>query len=234
MYRGFGRPPSEPLSINVERNRTETPQGSQAHVQHDWLDIPALLNPRGDELAEAVPPQVLIDRDGNEDRACDGLVAVHGVGAGNGWQGSNLDSSRGIPDDHNDLPVPFILIPKCDHKVSDDHDDHVNRDSRQSHFRFANTSILASGPHGDPIGEGSVGGQSDEGTDQNGKVEETDRLTVEVVWRFSKGLALREVQRQETTGRPGHNKGRKLDDGEGQELPGVPEAKQDGLDVVSV
>lgn len=84
MHRGIGSPPSEPLSVHVEGNRTETPERRQAHVQHDWFDVPTLLNPWGDKLAEAVSPQVLIDGDRNEDRACDGLVAVHRISACDG------------------------------------------------------------------------------------------------------------------------------------------------------
>lgn len=43
---------------------------------------PALHGPWGDELAEAVIPDVLVDGDGNKDGASDGLVAVECVGGG--------------------------------------------------------------------------------------------------------------------------------------------------------
>jgi hypothetical protein len=45
---------------------------------------PVLHGPWGDELAEAVTPDVLVDSDGSKDGARDGLVAVDCVGGGGG------------------------------------------------------------------------------------------------------------------------------------------------------
>jgi len=131
-------------------------------------------------------------------------------------------------------PVPFVLVSKGHDKVPDDHDHHVDCHGRQPHFRLSDTSVLASGLHRDPIREKPIGGQADESSNEDSKVKEADRLTVEVVRRLRKGLTLRQIQRQETTGWPGHNKGCELDDGETQQLPRDPEADQNSLHVVSV
>ena len=45
---------------------------------------PVLHGPWGDELAEAVTPDLLVDSDGSKDGASDGLVAVDCVGGGDG------------------------------------------------------------------------------------------------------------------------------------------------------
>lgn len=103
MDRRLGRPPSELLSIEVEWNRAKTPQRRQAHVQHDRLDEPLLHDPWRDELAEAISPEVLVDGDGDKDRAGHGLVAVDGVGAGDGGEGGDLDACCCISNDDNDL-----------------------------------------------------------------------------------------------------------------------------------
>ena len=131
-------------------------------------------------------------------------------------------------------PIPFILVSKGHDKVSDDHDHHVDCHGRQSHFRLSNTLVLPSGLHRDPIREKAIGGQADESSNENGKVEKADRLAVEVVRRHREDLTLRQIQREETTGRPGYHEGCELDDGEAQHLPWDPKADQDGLDVVSV
>lgn len=67
MHRRLGRPPAESLSIEIERNATETPQRRQGHVQHDRLDKATFLHPRSDKLAEAVTPQILINCDRDKD-----------------------------------------------------------------------------------------------------------------------------------------------------------------------
>lgn len=103
MHPRLGRPPSELLSIKVAWDGKETPQRCQTHVQHDRFHKPALFDPRGDELAEAVSPDILIDGDGHENRTRDGLVAVDGVGADDGWESGNLNSSGRVADDDNHL-----------------------------------------------------------------------------------------------------------------------------------
>lgn len=67
MHRRLGSPSPESLSIEVEWDGTETPQGCKCHVQHDGLDKPALFHPGGDELTEAVAPEILIYSNGHED-----------------------------------------------------------------------------------------------------------------------------------------------------------------------
>lgn len=103
MHRRLGRPTSELLPVEVERNRTKTPQRRQAHVQHNRPDEPLLHDPRRDEFAEAIPPEILVDRDGDKYRAGNRLVAIDGVGAGDGREGGDLDACRCVSNDDNDL-----------------------------------------------------------------------------------------------------------------------------------
>lgn len=55
------------LSKVPKHNPTQTPQGNKTHIRHDGRDISILDDPRRDEFAEAVAPDILIDRDGDED-----------------------------------------------------------------------------------------------------------------------------------------------------------------------
>lgn len=50
------RPASERLAKVVEGNGEETPQRDQRHVGHDRWNKAGLLDPRSDELREAVAP----------------------------------------------------------------------------------------------------------------------------------------------------------------------------------
>lgn len=63
MHPRLRGPTSEPLTIEVEWDGTETPERCQTHVDHDWLDEATFHDPRGDELAKAVSPDILVDGD---------------------------------------------------------------------------------------------------------------------------------------------------------------------------
>lgn len=80
MNARLSRPLPHRLPIIVERNRTETPQHRQAHIQHDRFDKTAFFAPRRDELAKSVAPDVLVHRDGDEQETCDRLIAIDGIG----------------------------------------------------------------------------------------------------------------------------------------------------------
>lgn len=99
----ISRPLSEGLSKEPEDDPSQTPQCYQAHVRHDRRDVATLDSPGCDELAEPVSPNILIDRDCNENRARNWLVRVDTVRRGNRWKCCNLNSCAGIPDDHDDL-----------------------------------------------------------------------------------------------------------------------------------
>ncbi len=68
------RPLPKGLSKVPEDDPSQTPQRNQAHIRHDRGNITTLDNPGSDELAEAVSPNILIDRDRNEDRACNRFI----------------------------------------------------------------------------------------------------------------------------------------------------------------
>ena len=151
MHAALATPLAASLSNKEEQDPEAAPQKDQAHVEHDRRDEPSADRPRGDELAEAVAPEVLVDGDGDEDRAGDGLVGVDGVGGGDGRDGGDLDARAGVADDDDDTPVPFVLIAKCHDEVSKQHDQDVGDQSRQSHFRFTDASILSGRSSGNPI-----------------------------------------------------------------------------------
>jgi hypothetical protein len=60
-------PLSERLSIKPENDSRQAEEKDQTHVRHDRRDVSALDDPRSDELREAVSPDVLVNRNGNED-----------------------------------------------------------------------------------------------------------------------------------------------------------------------
>ena len=97
------RPLPKHLALPPEQHAKRTPQKDETHVRHDGRQIPARHDPRRDELAEAVAPHVLVDGDGDEDAARDGLVAVDGVGRGDGGQRGDLDAGAGEADDDDGL-----------------------------------------------------------------------------------------------------------------------------------
>ena len=72
-------PLSEGLSVIPENNTRQAPENNQAHIRHDRGDIAALDDPWSDELRETVAPDVLVDCDGDKDRACDRLVGIDRV-----------------------------------------------------------------------------------------------------------------------------------------------------------
>lgn len=64
-FRIFG-PLPEGFAEEPENDSCQTPEDDQAHVRHDGRYVAALDDPWGDELRESVTPDVLVDRDGNE------------------------------------------------------------------------------------------------------------------------------------------------------------------------
>ena len=71
------RPLPKRLAIIPEDDPAQTPQGNQTHVCHDRRDVSILGGPRSNELRESVTPDILVDRDGNEDGSRDGLVGIN-------------------------------------------------------------------------------------------------------------------------------------------------------------
>ncbi len=67
--------------------------------------------------------------------------------------------------------------------------------SRQSHLRLSNTTVPPRRSGTDPIAQRTSSRKTDQRTDQNGKIHETDALAVEVVRRRGKVLALGQVDR---------------------------------------
>lgn len=73
-------------------------------------NVPILNTPRCDELSKAITPQILVDRDGYEERSSDWLVRIDSVGTSNSWQSSDLDSSACEANNDNGFPRPLLLV----------------------------------------------------------------------------------------------------------------------------
>lgn len=97
-------PAAHSLAIVIEDDSAGAPEEDQAHVQHDRGDISGRDDPGGDEFAEAVTPEVLVDRDGHKNATRDGLVRVDRVRGRDCRDRRHLDTRACISDDHNDLP----------------------------------------------------------------------------------------------------------------------------------
>ncbi len=67
MDLGVSGPLSERLSKKPENNTRKTPKEDQTHVCHNRRDVTTLDDPRCNELRKAVSPDVLVDRDSDED-----------------------------------------------------------------------------------------------------------------------------------------------------------------------
>lgn len=91
------------LSPEIKHNCKRTPQDMQTHIQHDWRNVPAHINPIGDELTETITPQILVDCDVHEERTGDGFVTIDSIGTSDGRKGSDLDTGTGVADDDDDL-----------------------------------------------------------------------------------------------------------------------------------
>jgi len=122
---GVSSPFSKGLPLEPEQDTTQAPYQNQCHICHDRRDIPICNNPWRDELGEAITPDVLVDRDGNEDAACNGLVRINRICGKDCWKRGNLDTSAGPSDYHDDLPVPGMLISQSSDNIPDDHQYYV-------------------------------------------------------------------------------------------------------------
>lgn len=104
----LGRPFPAPLTPEVKGDAKQAPQCEEAHVQHNGREIAILLYPRRDELAKSVAPDVLVDGDGDKERAGYGLVAVDSVGTGNGGERRDLNPGSSVA--YYDDCLSFFLI----------------------------------------------------------------------------------------------------------------------------
>jgi hypothetical protein len=92
-------PPAESLPIEVKQYPEKTPQRNQTHIRHNRRHKTRLVDPRRDELREAVAPDVFVDGDGDHERAGHGFVRVDRVGRGHGGKRGDLDPGAGVADD---------------------------------------------------------------------------------------------------------------------------------------
>lgn len=83
MHIRLGGPLPTRLTPEVERDSKQTPQHNQTHVQHYRSDITILDDPGSDELAKSVTPHILVDSDGDEDRARHRLITINSISACN-------------------------------------------------------------------------------------------------------------------------------------------------------
>jgi len=220
-------PPTERLAAEVKDDSEQTEEQHERTVGHDGRNVAVLGDPVVDKHRESVTPDVLVDGDGDEQAAGDGLVTVDGVGRDHGGQSGDLDAGARVADDDDDGPVPVVLVADRHDDVAEVHDQDVWDHSEETHFRLADTLVLERLALGDPVTEGTGGDETDEGADENGKVHEADLQWCDVVWWGGEGLGLGQVEGQEGTAGPGDDEGGPDDDGEGEELPWKPEVEHD-------
>ena len=96
-------PLSERLSKEIKDDSTCTEQEYQTHVGHDRWDEASGDGPWCDELGETVAPDVLINGNGDHDRAGNRLIAVDGISGRNGRYGGDLNTRTGVADDDDGL-----------------------------------------------------------------------------------------------------------------------------------
>lgn len=145
------RPSPECLALVIEQDAEKAPEQNQGRIRHDWWNVSISDDPIGDELAESVSPNVLVDRNGDKQAAGDGLVAVNGIGGNHAGNSCDLDAGASVADDHDHLPGPFLLVAHTHDDIAQVHDDHVRDHGRQTHFRLSNASVLGCGASGYPI-----------------------------------------------------------------------------------
>lgn len=99
----ISRPLPKRLPPDIKHHSTRAPQDHQAHIEHDGLEKPILLNPARDEITQPVSPQVLIDRHRHEQHPGHRPIAVDGICADDGRQCGDLDTGTGVSDDYDGL-----------------------------------------------------------------------------------------------------------------------------------
>ncbi len=103
MHLRIPRPLPKRLPLIPKQNPKQTPQNNQAHIRHNWRDISTLNNPRRNEFTKAIAPDILIDRDSDEDGARDRFVGIDRVGGRDGGEGCDLDACAGVANYDDDL-----------------------------------------------------------------------------------------------------------------------------------
>lgn len=181
MHTAVLGPSAECLSLVVEENAEQAPKQDKRPIGHDWGNVSTFNDPGSDELAEAVTPHVLVDSDANEETACDRLVRIDSVSAGNTRQGGDLDTCTGVADQDDGLPGPLVLVADRDNDVAEVHDDHVGDHSWKTHLGLTDAAVLSCCAGGDPIAEWSCCCEADHGSDKNCKVCETWKTSISMV-----------------------------------------------------
>ena len=123
-------PPPHRLSVIVEDDTASREERNQRHIRHDrWdesardpvskilspsyhgktNDLPNLLAPRRDKLAEPVTPKIFVHRYADEQASRNGLVAIDSVGADYRRERSDLDAGTGVSHYHNCLPWKLVV-----------------------------------------------------------------------------------------------------------------------------
>jgi len=98
-------PLPEGLAIEPKYNSEQAPKEGKGHVRHNGWNISVCRNPWGDELAETITPDVLVDRDGDEDASSHRFIRVNCVCRRNSGQCSYLDACTSISNDNDGLRV---------------------------------------------------------------------------------------------------------------------------------
>ena len=172
MHTTILTPPPKRLPLPPKQPPKQAPQQNQTRIRHNRRNKPILLRPHRNKLAKPIPPNVLIDRDAHKQATCHGLVAIDGVGGGDGGERGDLDAGAGEADDDDGFPGPVVLVADGHDDVAQVHDYDVGYHGGETHFGFADTVVFAGGAGGDPVGKGAGGEEADHGADEDGEVHE--------------------------------------------------------------
>lgn len=225
MHLALRRPPAELLPPDPKHGTASAAQGGQAHVRHERRDVPPAHDPGRHELRDAVAPDVLDHRDGDEHGPGRRLVGVDGVSGRDGREGGDLYPRAGEADDDDDLirgsvkrftsvntqkattgqdfstkkthpPIPRVLEAEADNEVAQDHDEHERDHGDEPHLRLPDPLVPFRQGGADDVAGRAGGEEADQGAHQGREGGEADVLGIEAVWLRPKGLGLHEGDHQ--------------------------------------
>lgn len=109
MDRIIPGPLPESLAHEIEQDTEGTPEEDERHVEHNGRNISVRNDPRGNELAESVAPQILVDGDGDEDTTGHRLVAVYRICRCDGWDCCDLNTRASVSNDYDNLGDMLVM-----------------------------------------------------------------------------------------------------------------------------
>ena len=172
---------------------------------------------------------VLQDGGDNHDLSGNGLEAVDSIRNGDGGHRSDAQTGETISTDQDRWPWPLILRTNSANDVEDDGDDGEWDERRETELGLTNAVVAESEALGHVIGKRASSRDTDETTDEEGKVGVSYLRWVPAVWWSAEKGALVEVEDQENIGWTRKHESCPEDDGVAEDLDRVEEAGEEVL-----